>query len=75
MDRQLASREVGAASLYSGSASGKIRIAPIYAVAIAIVAGDAAGNFHLYAPLWMCLGLVLATIAMMLAGRPRLGSS
>ncbi|HUA35432.1 MAG TPA: DNA internalization-related competence protein ComEC/Rec2 [Candidatus Binataceae bacterium] len=64
---------MGRAPVRARTTPGKIRIAPIYAVAIAIVAGDAAGNFHLYAPLWTSVALAFAMLVAMLARRPRLG--
>jgi len=49
------------------------RIAPIYAVAVALVAGDALGNFHIATPLWLASALALIALAAFLTARPALG--
>ena len=49
------------------------RIAPIYAVAVALVAGDALGNFHIATPLWLASVLALIALAAFLTARPALG--
>ncbi len=49
------------------------RIAPIYAVAIACVAGDALGNFHLAISLPLALALAALALGSFLAARPTLG--
>jgi len=49
------------------------RIAPIYAVAIAVVAGDALGNFHLAIPLWLASTLALVALGAFLSSRRTLG--
>jgi competence protein ComEC len=49
------------------------RIAPIYAVAIALVAGDALGNFHVATPLWLASTIAVIALAAFLAARPALG--
>lgn len=49
------------------------RIAPIYAVAISIVAGDALGNFHVATPLWLASTLALLALGAFIASRRTLG--
>ena len=49
------------------------RIAPIYAVAAAIVTGDALGNFHLAIPLWLASTLAVVALGSFLASRRTLG--
>ena len=49
------------------------RIAPIYAVAIAVVAGDALGNFHVAIPLWLASALAAFALGAFLAARRTLG--
>ena len=49
------------------------RIAPIYAVAVAIVTGDALGNFHLALPLWLASTLAVVALGSFLASRRTLG--
>jgi len=49
------------------------RIAPIYAVAIAVVSGDAAGNFHLAIPLSLALAVAALALGAFLAARRTLG--
>jgi competence protein ComEC len=49
------------------------RIAPIYAVAIAIVAGDALGNFHFAISPWFALAVAALALGSLLAARPALG--
>ena len=49
------------------------RIAPIYAVAVALVAGDALGNFHIATPLWLAPMLALIALAGFISARPALG--
>jgi uncharacterized protein DUF4131 len=46
---------------------------PIYAVAIAIVAGDALGNLHVAMPLWPAIVFALMALAMFLSSRPMPG--
>ncbi len=46
---------------------------PIYAVALAIVAGDALGNFHVVVSTWMAVPIAFLALAAMLAGRTTLG--
>jgi hypothetical protein len=49
------------------------RIAPIYAVATSIVAGDALGNFHIAIPLSLALALGALALGAFLAARRTLG--
>ena len=49
------------------------RIAPIYAVAIAVVAGDALGNFHLAIPLPFAVALAALALGAFLSARSVLG--
>jgi competence protein ComEC len=49
------------------------RIAPIYAVAISVAAGDALGNLHIAIPLWLALALGVFALGAFLAARPTLG--
>ena len=49
------------------------RIAPIYAVATSIVAGDALGNFHIAIPLSLALALSVLALGAFLAARRTLG--
>ena len=49
------------------------RIAPIYAVAIAVVAGDALGNFHLAIPLPFALAFAAVALGAFMSARPILG--
>jgi len=49
------------------------RIAPIYAVAIAIAAGDALGNLHLAIPLPLALAVAALALGAFLADRQTLG--
>ena len=49
------------------------RVAPIYAVAIAIVAGDALGNFHVASSLSLALALAALALGAFLAARRTLG--
>jgi competence protein ComEC len=51
------------------------RIAPIYAVATSIVAGDALGNFHIAIPLSLALALSVLALGAFLAARRTLGSA
>ncbi len=46
---------------------------PIYAVAIAILAGDALGNFHIAVPLGLALGVGALSLGAFLAARRTLG--
>ncbi len=48
---------------------------PIYAVAIAILAGDALGNLHVAMPLWPAIAFALAALILFLDSRPNLGLS
>ncbi|MGH7923241.1 MAG: ComEC/Rec2 family competence protein, partial [Candidatus Binatus sp.] len=48
-------------------------MAPIYAVAVAVVAGDALGNFHFAIPLWFAFLLAVVALGAFLAARPTLG--
>ncbi|HSU91191.1 MAG TPA: ComEC family competence protein [Sporolactobacillaceae bacterium] len=47
--------------------------APIYAVALAIVAGDALGNFHFVISSWIAVSVGLVAFSAMLRGRTALG--
>jgi competence protein ComEC len=49
------------------------RFSPIYAVATAVVAGDALGNFHFTISLWPALLVAAFALGAMLAARPKLG--
>jgi len=49
------------------------RIAPIYAVAISVAAGDALGNFHIAIPLWLALVVAALALGAFLAARRTLG--
>ncbi len=49
------------------------RIAPIYAVAISIAAGDALGNFHIAIPLSLALAAAALALGAFLAARRTLG--
>src|SRR5208283_2784323 len=51
------------------------RIAPIYAVAIAVVAGDALGNFHLAISLPFAVALAALALSAFLFARPVLGAT
>ncbi|MFZ0677396.1 DNA internalization-related competence protein ComEC/Rec2 [Candidatus Binatus sp.] len=51
------------------------RVAPIYVVAIAIVTGDALGNFHVAIPLWLEWTLALVALVAFLRSRRTLGLS
>ncbi|HYL60781.1 MAG TPA: DNA internalization-related competence protein ComEC/Rec2 [Candidatus Acidoferrales bacterium] len=50
------------------------RIAPVYAVAFAIVVGDGLANFHLSIPFWIPLVVGIVALAAFLATRPGLGT-
>ena len=49
------------------------RLPPIYAVAVAVVSGDALGNFHVSIPLWLALAVAILALGAFLAARPTLG--
>ncbi len=49
------------------------RIAPIYAVAVAVVAGDALGNFHFAAPMWLAFTFAVIALGAFLTSRRTLG--
>jgi len=49
------------------------RVAPIYAVAISVAAGDALGNFHIAIPLPLALALGVLALGAFLAARRTLG--
>ncbi len=46
---------------------------PIYAVAVAVVAGDALGNFHVAIPLWLALTVAMLALGAFLAAGGTLG--
>ncbi len=46
---------------------------PIYAVALAIIAGDALGNFHVVISLWLAVPVAVVALGAMLAGRTTFG--
>ncbi len=50
-----------------------VRFPPIYAIAIAIVAGDGLGNFHLFFPLWLAALTAIGALALFLARKPSAG--
>jgi competence protein ComEC len=49
------------------------RLPPIYVIALAILAGDALGNFHLAIPPWFAWTISGLALAAMLTARPTLG--
>ncbi|HWJ41504.1 MAG TPA: DNA internalization-related competence protein ComEC/Rec2, partial [Candidatus Limnocylindrales bacterium] len=49
------------------------RVAPIYAVAVAVVTGDALGNCHVAIPLWLASTLSLVALCAFLNSRRTLG--
>ena len=49
------------------------RLAPIYAVAVAVVGGDALGNFHVAIPLWFALAIAMLALVAFLSARRTLG--
>ena len=51
------------------------RVAPIYLVAIAIVTGDALGNFHVAIPPWLASTFALVALGAFLSSRRALGLS
>ena len=51
------------------------RVAPIYLVAIAIVTGDALGNFHVATPPWLASTFALVALGAFLSSRRALGLS
>jgi competence protein ComEC len=48
---------------------------PVYAVAAAVVAGDALGNCHLSAPLWLAVLIAIAAVLSFLVRRAHLGTA
>ena len=58
----------------AGRICARERMAPVYAVAFAIVAGDGLANFHLSIPFWILLVVGIAALAAFLAERPTLGT-
>jgi len=51
------------------------RIPPVYTVAAAILAGDALGNCHLSAPIWLAVLIAIAAALSFLARRPHWGTA
>lgn len=55
------------------NAVGRLATAPIYAVAIAILAGDGLGNFHIFIPGWIAVGATMGAAIAYLFGRRAAG--
>ncbi len=65
--------EAGAPATSRDTGAWFVRFPPVYAVAIAIVAGDALGNLGIFPPLWAGAVLGLGALALFLGSRRSVG--